>query len=784
MAQPPKLGAAQVAVEPVTAVTGVSDDASDRFPDSSTPEPDGWALHEMIVDQSGAAIDYRFLDVNQAFERIMGWCASDIIGKTVRQLLPNIEDAWIERYGRVVRTGEAAWFESPSGSLGKEFEVVAFRTQAGRFACIFRDITARKVREWEATHLGAKLREAQGQYRRLFEHMREGFALCQMLFDEKGNPADFIYLAVNPAFETLTGLRDVAGRKASEVIPGIREQDPDLMTAYGRVAATGNPEKVEVFVQSLQTWYSISLFSPENQFFIAVFEVITARKDAEAKLLDSELRLKQLIESLPQLVWTCAANGQCSYLSPQWEAYTGIPVALQYGFTWIEQIHSDDRGPVMDAWQVACFNVEEFVAEFRIRRYDGAYHWFMTRALPIKDDRSSVVLWLGTCTDIDEVRSAKERLHLLGSIVECSDDAIIGKTLEGVILSWNRGAERIYGYSAEEMLGTHVSILVPPDRDDDLAFGLGALRSGRNVEHYQTERIRKDGSRIWVSLSLSLIYDTAGNISGACSIGRDITELKLAEERARDSEQTVQRLNSELEARVTKRTAQLEAANQELEAFSYSVSHDLRAPLRALDGFSANLLSRYSEAVDDRGRHYLNRIQQAALRMGQLIDALLSLSRVTRKSLEWSHVDLSEMSYEIAAGLQAQDPERQAAIRIAGNLRAEGDPRLIRIVLQNLLGNAWKFTSRKSEALIEVGAFEQDGASSYFVRDNGAGFDMSYSAQLFGPFQRLHSQNEFAGTGIGLATVNRIIKRHGGRIWAESAVDQGATFYFNLGGKP
>jgi light-regulated signal transduction histidine kinase (bacteriophytochrome) len=222
-----------------------------------------------------------------------------------------------------------------------------------------------------------------------------------------------------------------------------------------------------------------------------------------------------------------------------------------------------------------------------------------------------------------------------------------------------------------------------------------------------------------------------------------------------------------------------EAANQELEAFSYSVAHDLRAPLRGVDGFSQALLEDYADKLDDEGRRYLNYLRESAQRMGRLIDDLLALSRVTRAELVREPVDLAELARSVVAQLQRTDPDRRMEIAIDADIAAQGDARLLRIALENLLGNAWKFTAKRAEARIAVGVTSENGRA-YFVRDNGAGFDMAYASKLFGVFQRLHSASEFEGTGIGLATVQRIISRHGGRIWATGEVDRGATFFFTL----
>ena len=247
-----------------------------------------------------------------------------------------------------------------------------------------------------------------------------------------------------------------------------------------------------------------------------------------------------------------------------------------------------------------------------------------------------------------------------------------------------------------------------------------------------------------------------------------------------ESQQQLQQLNKVLEERVQERTAELEAANKELESFSYSVSHDLRAPLRGIDGFSQALLTKHADQLDERGRHYLQRVRVGTQRMGRLIDDLLDLSRVTRSELRHDTVDLSSIARSITAEFHQTQPLRKVVFHIQDALQVQGDARLLHIVLQNLLSNAWKFTSKHAQATIEFGQLQQQGEEVYFVRDDGNGFDMHYVDKLFGAFQRLHSEAEFEGTGIGLATVQRVLHRHGGRIWAEGAVEQGATFYFTV----
>ena len=300
-----------------------------------------------------------------------------------------------------------------------------------------------------------------------------------------------------------------------------------------------------------------------------------------------------------------------------------------------------------------------------------------------------------------------------------------------------------------------------------------ALQSGMNIPGEEIDILRADGTRVTVLDAAAPLRNAEGEITGAVVIIQDITDRKRAEEELRT-------LNDTLESRVHARTAQLEAANQELEAFSYSVSHDLRAPLRSIDGFSKVLQEKYIAQLDERGQDYLTRVRNAAQRMSKLIDDMLNLSRIGRAEMRDEKVDMSAVATEIIERLRAQDPDRQAEVEIMPDLIVRGDPDLLGIALGNLLGNAWKFTGHQQVARIYVGMEIRDGEPVYYVCDNGAEFDMTYVDRLFAPFQRLHTEAEFPGTGIGLAIVQRIIRRHGGQVWAESKEGKGATIYFTL----
>jgi PAS domain S-box-containing protein len=372
----------------------------------------------------------------------------------------------------------------------------------------------------------------------------------------------------------------------------------------------------------------------------------------------------------------------------------------------------------------------------------------------------------------DDLARSEDRFRLLVESVH--EYAIFMLDPGGRVMTWNFGASRITGYAAEEVIGRGFEMFFPPAEQR-------AGRPARELEEsvssgrFECEgwRIRRDGSRFWSSSLLTALRDSSGRLLGFAKIIRDLTDRKRAEDDLRAA-------HDRLEQVVQERTAQLQDANRELEAFCYSISHDLRAPLRSIDGFNKALLEDFADRIEPEARHYLDRSCAAAGRMARLIDDLLNLSRLSRADLRPAPFDLSRMAEDILGELRAAEPERAVETRVAPGLAARGDARLMRAALGNLLGNAWKFTSRQEAPRIEFGACNGPGPQAYFVRDNGAGFDMAYAGKLFGAFQRLHSTTEFPGTGVGLTTVQRIIHRHGGRVWAEAAPGRGATFYFTL----
>jgi PAS domain S-box-containing protein len=363
----------------------------------------------------------------------------------------------------------------------------------------------------------------------------------------------------------------------------------------------------------------------------------------------------------------------------------------------------------------------------------------------------------------------------LQQLIDNTPAVVFMKRLDdGRYLLVNREWERLFKVPRDEVLDltshqVHSAELADSLRDNDL----WVAREGRPVQFDESYPNGIGGSLRTYSSVKFPVRDNDGQAYAICGISTDITERIAAEEKVR-------KLNADLEIRVRERTADIDAATRELDAFAYSVSHDLRAPLRSLNGFSQALLEDFSDVLDDTGKDYLRRIHRSVRTMGQMIDSLLNLSRATRAELNRRAIDLSALTGEIAAELSAADPGRDVTVQIADNLRCSGDPQLLRLVLRNLLGNARKFSAKTPCARIDVGQVAIDGEDVFFVRDNGAGFDMRYASKLFSAFQRLHSAADFEGTGVGLATVQRIVSRHGGRIYAEAEPGKGATFYFTL----
>ncbi len=427
----------------------------------------------------------------------------------------------------------------------------------------------------------------------------------------------------------------------------------------------------------------------------------------------------------------------------------------------------------------------EGVNEFetvRLRK-DGAAITVWVSLAPIKDEHGGLIGISKVARDITVRHREEEALRLSEAryrrLFETAQDGIlILDASTGQVVDANPFMQVLLGYTLGEFIGKKLWEIGPFKGIDASKTAFAELQIKDSVRYESLSLERQDGGRVEAEF-ISNAYVAAERRLIQCNI-RDISARNRAERVLREKVADLSRLAAE----VSNRMAELESTNRELESFSYSVSHDLRSPLRSIDGFSRILLEDYADKLDDEGKDHLQRVRAASQRMGLLIDDLLKLSHVTRLEMRRSPVDLSAVARDISEDLQRAEPERRVQWSLAPDLSAQADPDLVRAVLENLLGNAWKFTRDQADARIELGLAEHDGAPAFFVRDNGAGFDMAFADKLFSPFHRLHSVAEFPGTGIGLATVQRIVRRHGGRVWAESEPNHGATFWFTLPEQP
>jgi PAS domain S-box-containing protein len=806
------------------------------------------------------------------FTPVVPYAPFMVISATVLGLGPGL-------FTTVLSVLETIYFAvQPAGSLTAIAPENWERVAVVGFTGVFASVMAERLKQ-----SSGQLEQAHVKTKSILDSILDGFIALD---------GEWRYTYVNPAAAAMMGKAPEAllGKTLWDVWP--HTSASEFGAVYRRAVAENVPLQVEAYYpEPLNAWFEMRCY-PSPEGLSMFFTDTTARRQRDEQLRFLESAALETSDGILILKVRGIVTGRQD------------PIFVNSAFERITGFNLEDlRGGALEALVTAAEARARgpLFVEQLTRRKDGSEFWaeFNFKLLEAIGGNYTHGVW--TLRDITERKHAEENSRLLSSIVEESGDAIMSKNLDGVILTWNRGAERIFGYTAKEMVGQSITRLMPFELAHEFLEIVDSLRRGARLQNYQTERLRKDGRRIAVSLTISPLKSAAGYIVGASIISRDVTERRLAEkalalseERYRSlasattqivwstsskgeviedipmwreftgqspdevkgmgwidalhpedrerntevwlkavgyrsfyhteyrmrrhdgqyrwmavhgvpvleaggsirewvttcadiqdrkqAEEEIRALNEELEQRVDRRTEELEAANRELEAFAYSVSHDLRAPLRAVDGFSRILLEEYSPALPEKARHYLTVTRKNAVQMGDLIDDLLAFSKLSRHPLSMQQIALRDLVRQALDELHADQEGRRIQITVGDLPPCEGDPRLLKQVLINLLSNGFKYTRAREIARIEVGALTPAGGYSpvYYVRDNGIGFDMRYADKLFGVFQRLHGAQEYPGTGVGLAIVQRIVQRHGGQVWADAAVNQGATFYFVL----
>lgn len=773
-----------------------------------------FALSEIILDGEGRACDYRYLEVNKAYEKLSGVSREKILSKTAMERSGSLEPSWLEKFASVAANGEPLLFEHYVAHLGKWLEVYVYSPRKGYFACLINDVTERE-------RIEKALQESEERFR---------VSLSSVPITVATLDRDLRYTWV---YNTRNGFmpNDIIGKRADELISPADAAETVGLQKEVIESGVGMRREITGVSGGVEWTYDAvaePLRNEKGQITGLTWVVIdiTDRKRSERQLmqlkneLENEIQYMNLLHALSTrciegddfglliqeimdaaIAITGADKGILQLFDPITKEMK-ISAHRHFNAAFVKKCERGECGesPVLgtEPKRFSRLMLEDIANAAQQDRAIGLLLGEGVRAVQATPLIGSNGLLLGfIITYFNEVHAAAERelriMDILGrqaaDIVERkhAEDAlqknedrlreyvklleyapVMVRNMLDEILLWNSGMERMYGFSAAEAIGqtTHsllrTEFLQPAERIlDDL------YREGR--WEGELKHVASNGRSIIVTSLWVLHKNAAGTPTAIIEVNTDITERRRAEEELKNA-------HAELE----RRAAELDTVNRELEAFSYTVSHDLKAPLWSVEGFTRALLEDYSDKLDATGKDYLKRVNSASLRMKQLIEALLNMARLTAGEVQENVVDMSSLAQVIMHELRKQEPYRQVDIRISEKMRVRGDSTMLQVMLQNLLSNAWKFTCKREKAMIEFGFEARDYRNIYYIRDNGAGFDMQFADRIFMPFKRFHANSEFPGVGIGLATADRIVKRHKGRIWAESEPGKGAIFYFSL----
>jgi len=516
-----------------------------------------------------------------------------------------------------------------------------------------------------------------------------------------------------------------------------------------------------------------------NPVFIAIVLDITERLQAEREIKAREQIFESMAKASPVGIFRTNNLGQCTYVNGTWLEIAGMDFEQALGHGWADALHPEDRDRVLTGWSNAAQERRNFRIECRFKRPDGKVTWVLAHAHAVAqiDDNDNTIGYVGSVTDIHKFKLAEEALdksiHEWNYAMDYFEDPMMLISLDEKIVRANKTFYKSSGLTPDQVIGRDPGEIYHPD-GEKVACPVCQARKDRKDIRIVMEA-DDPGNRLGrpVEKIVRIVRDEHGEPQSILVASHDLTNQRIIEDELRHHQE-------HLEEQVAIRTRELEASNRELESFSYSIAHDLRAPLRSITSFSQIVLEDASGRLLPEEQQNLQRVVNAGKNMTEIIDDILELSRVSRLDLDRVPVDMSELAINCFNYLRDSEPRADVNISIERELKAQGDRKLLNIMLYNLIGNAWKYTSKTTQAKIEFGITKQHDQIVYFVKDNGIGFDMKYSNKLFGVFQRLHKADDFEGTGIGLATVQRIVHRHGGKVWAKAEPNKGATFYFSL----